>query len=247
MQIREVQAKTILTKSGITDYCINPYMGCGHGCSYCYAQLIIRKFHPGQKWGSYLDIKVNAPELLEKEITKVKKGTVMLSSVTDPYQPMEQKYRLTRKCLEILLEHDFPVSILTKSHLVTRDIDILKKFRDATVGVTVTTNDNKVMRLFEPYTPTFEIRIDTLKKLHAAGLKTYAFIGPILPMDSKIVGEAVADNVEFVYIDKLNYPYLWKKIADKNNLDLSREYFEKTKSELTKIFREKGIKVKTLF
>ena len=144
MIIREINAKTILTKSGITDYCINAYMGCSFGCSYCYAQLIIRKFHPGQVWGSYLDIKTNAPELLEKEIKKAKRGTVMLSSVTDPYQPMEKKYELTKKCLEILLQHDFPITILTRSPLVTRDIELLKKFRECTVGVSITTNDDKM-------------------------------------------------------------------------------------------------------
>ncbi|MCX6815221.1 MAG: radical SAM protein [Candidatus Aenigmarchaeota archaeon] len=182
-----------------------------------------------------------------KEITKVKKGTVMLSSVTDPYQPMEQKYQLTRKCLEILQKHDFPVSILTKSPLVTRDIDVLKKFSDSTVGVTITTNDNVVRKKFEPLAPDFEVRIDALKQLSKAGLKTYAFLGPLLPMDAKIVAEAVAPYVKFVYIDRPNYPQLWQKIADENKLDFSKEYFEKTKNELIEIFKKHKVEVKALF
>ncbi len=247
MEIREVRAKTILTASRITDYCINPYMGCGFGCAYCYAQLIIRKFHPNEKWGSYVDVKINAPELLEKEITRSKKGVVMLSSVTDPYQPLEGKYELTRKCLEILLKHDFPVTILTKSPLVTRDISILKKFRGCTVGVTITTNDDKTKNIFEPFTPPFADRIEALKRLHESGLKTYAFIGPMLPMDSGIVGRAVAPHVGHVFIDKPNYPQLWKKLAEENNIDLSDEYCEKTKSGLIEIFKEHGVRISALF
>jgi len=247
MIIREVQAKTILTKSRLTDYCINAYMGCGFGCSYCYAQLIIRKFHPGEKWGSYLDVKVNAPELLEKEITNVKRGVVMLSSVTDPYQPLEGKYELTRKCLQILLKHDFPITILTRSPLVTRDINLLKEFKECTVGVSITTNDDKIKNIFEPLTPPFANRIETLKKLHDAGLNTYAFIGPMLPMNAKIAAEAVAPHVEYVFIDKLNYPQLWKKIAEKNKIDISKEYLEKTRNELIKIFKGHNVKINALF
>ena len=241
MIIREVQAKTILSKSGITDYCINAYMGCSFGCGYCYAQLIIRKFHPGQEWGSYLDIKTNAPELLEKEIKNAKRGTVMLSSVTDPYQPVEKKYELTKKCLEILLRHDFPITVLTRSPLITRDIDLLKKFNECSVGVSITTNNDKIKNLFEPLTPPFKTRIETLEKLYTSGLHTYAFIGPILPMDARAVGEAVAPNVEHVFIDKLNYPQLWKKIADGSG------GHEKARDELVDIMKEHGVKITPLF
>lgn len=247
MQIREVQARTILSKSGITDYCINCYMGCSFGCTYCYAQLIIRKFHPGEEWGSYLDIKVNAPELLEKEIASAKRGVVMLSSVTDPYQPMEKKYELTRRCLEILLKHDFPVTILTRSPLVARDIDLFEKFSECTVGVSITTNDDKIKNMFEPLTPNFSIRIETLKKLHNAGLRTYAFVGPMLPMNPHAVAESVAPHIESAIIDKLNYPQLWKKIAEENNLELNQENAAKSKDIITEILKEHGVNVRALF
>lgn len=247
MIIREVEAKSILTKSQLTDYCINAYMGCGFGCTYCYAQLIIRKFHPGQEWGSYLDIKVNAPQLLEKEIARAKRGTVMLSSVTDPYQPLEGKYELTRRCLEILLVHDFPVTVLTRSPLVTRDIELLKQFKECTVGVSITTDDDKIKNLFEPLTPPFKTRIETLKELHDSGMKTYAFIGPMLQMDPKTVGGAVAPNVDYVFIDKVNYPQLWRQIAEKNKLQLDKEYFEKTRDELVDILKGHGVKINALF
>lgn len=247
MNIRETEAKSILTKSSLTDYCINCYMGCSFGCSYCYAQLIIRKFHPGEKWGEYLDVKVNAPQLLEKEIKRAKRGTVMLSTVTDPYQPLEGKYQLTRKCLEILLAHDFPITILTRSPLVTRDTELLKKFKECTVGVSVTTDDDAIKNLFEPLTPRFAQRIETLKALHDAGLRTYSFIGPMLKMDAKIVGDAIAQNVDFVFIDKPNYPQLWKQIAEKNNIQLDEEYFARTRDELVDILKEHGVEIKALF
>lgn len=247
MLVREIEAKSILTKSKLTDYCINCYMGCGFGCKFCYAQLIIRKFRPGQTWGEYVDVKVNAPKLLEKEIAKARRGTVMLSSVTDPYQPLEGKYQLTRQCLEILLQHGFPITVLTRSPLVTRDIELLKKFKGSTFGVSITTNDDSVKNLFEPRTPTFKARIETLKALHDAGLETYAFIGPMLKMDARTVGEAIAPLVKHVYIDRPNYPQLWKYIAEQNNLDFSKEYFERTKDELADIFKAHGVKINALF
>lgn len=247
MRIREVQAKTILSKSGITDYCVNPYMGCGFGCRYCYAQLIIRKFHPGEKWGEYLDAKMNAPELLEKELAAAKRGTVMLSSVTDPYQPMEKKYQLTRRCMAILLNYQFPITILTRSPLVTRDIDLFKQFKECTVGVSITTDNDKIKNLFEPLTPPFRVRIETLKTLHEAGLHTYAFIGPMLPMNPAVVGKAVAPYVEHVFIDRLNYPQLWNAIAGKNGFNLDKESFEKTRNELIGILQGRGVKVSALF
>ncbi|MBI4174023.1 MAG: radical SAM protein [Candidatus Aenigmarchaeota archaeon] len=247
MLMREVESKSILTKSSLTDYCVNCYMGCSFGCSYCYAQLIIRKFHPGEKWGEYLDVKINAPQLLEKEIARAKRGTVMLSTVTDPYQPLEGKYRLTRQCLEILLAHDFPVTILTRSPLVTRDIELLKKFKDCTVGVSITTNDDKIKNIFEPLTPRFASRIETLKALHDAGLRTYSFIGPMLKMDTKTVAESVAPNVDFVFIDKPNYPQLWKQIAEKNDIVLDDEYFAAARDELVDVLKGNGVEIKALF
>lgn len=247
MIIREVEAKSILTKSQLTDYCINCYMGCSFGCTYCYAQLIIRKFHPGQAWGSYLDVKVNAPQLLEKEIARAKRGTVMLSSVTDPYQPLEGKYQLTKRCLEILLKHNFPVTVLTRSPLVTRDIELLKQFHDSSFGVSITTDDDSVKNLFEPLTPPFKTRIDTLRALHDAGLNTYAFIGPMLRMHAKTVAEAVAPNIEFAYIDKPNYPQLWRQIAEKNNIDMSKEYYDRTRDEVVDVLKGHGVKIHALF
>ena len=127
--IREIKAKSILTKSGIpgVDYCVNPYVGCSHGCRYCYATFMKRYTGHTEAWGSFVDVKIHAPEILQRQLKRASMGRVMISSVTDAYQPIESKYKLTRQCLEILLQSQFPVDILTKSPLVLRDIDLIKK------------------------------------------------------------------------------------------------------------------------
>jgi len=183
-KITEIQAKTILTKTNLPgcDYVINPYNGCQFGCIYCYAAQIARWKHPNEKWGSYLDVKLNAPELLKKEIKNIS-GTIFFSSVTDPYVGLEAKYQLTRKCLEVLVQANYPdkISLQTKSPLITRDIDLLKQLKDVSVGFTVTTLDDKVSRFLEVEAPPVSARIEAIKKLTTEGIPTYAFIGPVLP------------------------------------------------------------------
>jgi len=192
LKLNIIEAKSIFTKSGLpgSDWVINPYNGCLFGCMYCYAAQIARWKHPNEVWGTYLDVKTNAPELLKKELTNLEKrlktknfGSVFFSSVTDPYVGMEAKYQLTRKCLEILADFGYEgnISIQTKSPLVTKDIDILKRLKDIAVGFTVTTLDDKVSRFLEVMAPPVSARIQALKKLHDEGIPTYAFIGPILP------------------------------------------------------------------
>jgi len=160
-----------------------------------------------ESWGDFLDVKVNAPEVLAKELAKrPKRGTVLLGSVTDAYQPSERKYRLTRAILEILLEHDFPVSVLTKSDLVLRDLDLLKQLSDCEVGLTVTAMDENITRHFEPHTSTPQKRIKALETLHQNGIVTYAFIGPILPelTDLEAIFMAIRGKVDFVMAESLN-------------------------------------------
>ncbi|MBU2051734.1 radical SAM protein [Patescibacteria group bacterium] len=192
MKINLIEAKTILTKSGLpgSDWVINPYNGCLFACMYCYAAQIARWKHPNEVWGSYLDVKLNAPELLKVELKKLEKrfgkkdfGSIFFSSVTDPYVGLEVKYQLTRKCLMALADFDYQgtIAIQTKSPLVTRDIDILKKLKHVSVGFTVTTLNDKVSRFLETKAPPVSARIKALRQLHQAGIATYTFIGPILP------------------------------------------------------------------
>jgi DNA repair photolyase len=158
-----------------------------------------------EAWGSFVDVKMNGPEVLHRQMRKAKKGNVMISSVTDPYQPIEEKYKLTRQCLEILLPYQFPVDILTKSPLVLRDVDLIKEFKEITVGVTITTDDNAIKRIFEPHAPPVDARVHALKTLYENGIKTYAFIGPLLPMNPEALSDKINPYVHAVLIDRMNY------------------------------------------
>jgi len=225
--IREIQAKSILSKSGIpgADYCINAYVGCSHACIYCYATFMKKYTGHAEAWGTFVDVKVNAAELLRKQLPKAKRGRVMVSSVTDAYQPIEVKYRLTRQCLEILQAHQFPVDILTKSPLVLRDLDIIKRFDEIEVGITISTDDEKMRKIFEPGAPPIEARISTLRKLKEQGVKTYVFVGPMLPMNPEVLGEKIGPYADSILISRMNYVaktvHLFKKLGMMQWLDKS--------------------------
>ena len=182
----EILAKTIITKSKIPNvgYCFNPYIGCTHGCVYCYARFMGRfTGNVGKKWGHYLDWKVNAPELLEKELIKIKKegGIVLLGSVTDCYLSVENKLQITRKSLEVFLKHQIPISILTKSKLVARDLDLLSQFEYCELGMSISVLDEKVSSALEPLASSPADRISVLKQASNLKLQTYAFLGPLHP------------------------------------------------------------------
>lgn len=209
MKINTIQCKTLLTKSRLpeADYCINPYVGCLHGCVYCYARFMKRFTNHDEPWGHFLDVKINAPEVLARELArKSKRGVVLLGSVTDAYQPVEQKYPVTRAILEILLQYDFPVSVLTKSNLVVRDLDLFKQFSQCEVGLTVTTTEQGIARNFEPRSSTPQQRIEALDTLRRNGITTYAFIGPILPelTNLEAIFIAIQGKVNFVMAESLN-------------------------------------------
>ncbi len=205
-KIKEVQAKGILNKSKIYDYCVNCYTGCEHRCAYCYAGLFMRRYSGHEEpWGDFVDIKVNAPEVLEKQVRRAKKGVVWLSSVCDAYQPLEAEYKLTRRCLEVLAAADFPVTVQSKSTLLLRDIDVFKRFKEIEVGLTVATNDDRVSGLVEPGASPVSERIAALADLKAAGIRTYAFIGPILPGDPEALVAALDGRADRILIDRMNY------------------------------------------
>jgi len=206
VKIREVHAKSILNKSKIYDYCVNAYIGCQVNCRYCYARLFMRRYsRHSEPWGEFVDVKVNAPELLRKQIVRAKKGRVWLSSVCDPYQPLEKKYRLTRQCLAILAEARFPVNIQTKMTLVLRDLDIIERFEEVEVGMTLTTDDERIARMFEPGASPVGERISALEKIHSQGIKTFAFVGPLLPGGPEGLISALAGKVDKVLVDRMNY------------------------------------------
>lgn len=209
--VRESHARSVLVRSRIpgVSFAVNPYGGCSHGCAYCYAVFMQRYHGRSEGWGRYLDVKVNAPEVLERDIAGLRpeeKGAVLLSSVCDPYLPEEAQYRLTRRLLAMLLNHGFPVSILTKSRLVTRDIDLLKGFAEIDVGLTITGLSEPDRRLLEPRASPHSDRIEALKELREAGIETWAFVGPVLPglTDPERVFSDLEGVVEHVLVDRLN-------------------------------------------
>ncbi len=150
MEIREIKVKSILGKSSICDYCINPYVGCEHACIYCYADYYTKKISKHkEEWGSFVDIKINADSILKKEIKKIKPSSVWISSLTDPYQPLELKYEITKKCIEILLKNDFFIIIQTKSSNVIRDLEIFKKYKNnVEIVFTITMLEENFRKIF---------------------------------------------------------------------------------------------------
>jgi DNA repair photolyase len=247
MKIREIWAKSILSKSQIYDYAVNPYVGCSHACRYCYAAFMKRFTGHAERWGEFLDVKINAPELLAKEIARRPVGRVWVSGVCDPYQRAEQTYGLTGSCLEILVENGWPVTVQTKSPLVLRDIEILGKSREAEVGFTITTAEERIRRLFEPGAPPVPERIGALEVLHSRGIKTFAMIAPMLPGAAGLV-TALAGKVDSVLVDRLNYHYA-DRIYWENGMERAKEepfFFQETE-ELKRGFEGQGIDVQVLF
>ncbi|MDI6643052.1 MAG: radical SAM protein [Candidatus Hodarchaeaceae archaeon] len=190
-------------------YSLNPYVGCEHGCKYCYSPSTLRDEWMGLNWGKFVRAKQNIAEVLAREVKRKPKGTVGVSTVCDPYQPLEAKLELTRKCIEMLSKHDFPVSIQTKSRLVLRDADLIdpEKFD---VGVTITTMDRGMAGLLEPGAPPPNVRAQVLEEFSSRGVETWLFLGPIIPglndaeENLKQIIEVAARTKSKVIYDRLN-------------------------------------------
>jgi len=247
MKIREIKAKSILSKSQVYDYALNPYVGCQHGCVYCYAKFMKRFTGHRERWGEFVDVKTNAPELLSLEVKKKRVGRVWVSGVCDPYQPLEKKYMLTKRCLAILVENGWPFTVQTKSPLVLRDIGIVKRSKDAEVGFTITTADERIRKLFEPGAPPSKRRIEALAKLHLEGIRTFAMVAPILPGAEGLVG-ALKGNVEYVILDRLNYHYAdWVYKKYEMQWAMEDSFFSQKGDELKTAFEREGIPCQMVF
>ncbi|MFQ5887445.1 MAG: radical SAM protein [Candidatus Hydrothermarchaeales archaeon] len=259
MKVSEVFCKSALSYSRLPGlrYALNPYRGCQHSCLYCYAPYVLRERRP---WGSFLDVKINIPTVLSKELKRKRRGTVGISTVTDPYQPLEKKYKLTRLCLEQLLKHDFPISIQTKSALVLRDLDLIKRFSSRDVGFTITTIDDEARKRYEPFASPVGERISALGEIADLGIKTWVFIGPIMPYITdrgngleNLIKEISKADVGEIILDKLNMkPGLDLKLNEfylrfypdllESYRSVDREYFEKVKSDIFSLCRKQGVR-----
>jgi DNA repair photolyase len=250
LKVTEVQAKSVLNKSKIYDYCVNAYTGCTVNCAYCYARLFMRRYSGhSEPWGSFVDVKINAPELLGKQLERARLGTVWISSVCDAYQRLEATYKLTRRCLEELLKKQFPVNIQTKSALVQRDLDLFIQFKDIDVGFTITTEDERISRLFERGASPVRERVEALAQIHARGVRTFVFVGPLLPGNPTRLAELLQGKVDRVLIDRMNYIYTMRRFYEHQGLSdaLTDRFFEEQKATLVSELAKRDIPYQVLF
>lgn len=222
LKIHETMAKSIIasTKIPTADRVINPYTGCQFSCMYCFASFMGRFIgESNSNWGNYVYVKTNAVELMEKQIHSLLKKDphprIAISTVTDPYQGVERKYRLTRGILNVFAKHDYQgrVSILTKSPNVMDDVETLKRIKNAEVGLSITTSDDKLSRQLDAKAPLSHARLETLRKLVDAGINSYVFVGPFLPhmyLRPELIDELFADiraaGAKEVKVEYLNLP-----------------------------------------
>jgi DNA repair photolyase len=219
--VRETVCKTILNQSGLSDYSLNCYTGCTHACVYCYARFM-QRFHPHEEpWGAFVDVKVNAVEVLKRQLRRAEPGTVFVSSACDGWQPIEAEWGLTRRCCELLLERGFELHVLTKSTLVLRDMDVFAG-RPVQIGVTLTSLDERLRELWEPGAASVQERLGVIKAAQRAGLQTGVMFGPLLPFlsDSQeavnaLLGQAAELAIDRIWIDALNpRPRVWPAVAE---------------------------------
>jgi len=220
MKLTEVKASTACSPSKLPglDFALNPYRGCGHGCIYCYSPDVLRMKN-WQDWGSFVEIRKNMPVLLAKQKKKLT-GVIGLGTVTDPYQPAEENFKVTRYCLEQLATAKTSTCIQTKSNLIIRDIDLLQKMKNVEVGFTINTMDEIIARNLEPGAPSPQRRLEALRQLSEAGISTWVFLGPVIPLinDSRDLLEDVVQQVKDAGAGKLMYdrlrlkPYLEERL-----------------------------------
>lgn len=188
-------------KRGGFEWTCNPYVGCTFGCSYCYAAFLPQNRRPPEEWGKWITAKKNAAELAEKQSRKVAGKCVYMSSVTDPYQPVERGLMLTRGILEALVPHQPRLTIQTRGPLVARDIDVLQQFNSLRVNVSVPTDSECVRVRFEPKAPPLEKRWEAMRQLKDAGVAVGVCVTPTLPIaDVDAFADRIADFAPTVLV-----------------------------------------------
>lgn len=195
MPVRLVQCKSAASPSRLPglDWALNPYRGCSHACAYCYAQDVTR-FEMDRPWGETIEAKVNFAPRLKRELKKGVRGVYGLGTVTDPYQPLEKRHEISRGSLELLRRIGAKVSILTKSDLIIRDLDLLKGWEGAEVGISISCLDGEISKLVEPGAPSPERRLQALARLATEGVSVYMMFAPVIPS----LGDAEDDIKDIV-------------------------------------------------
>lgn len=219
--VRETLCRSLLNRCSIDDYSFNCYTGCEHGCGYCYARFM-QRFRPhAEEWGRFVDVKVNAAEALARQLRSLRPGDVFTCSACDGWQPIEERYGLTRECCRLLLDAGFHLNVLTKSRLVLRDLDLFEG-RDVRVGVTITTPDEHWARIWEPAASSVADRAEVLRQAKARGLATTVMFGPLLPEIgdteealARLFAMAAEANVDRIWTDILNpRPRVWLSVQE---------------------------------
>ncbi len=268
IRIKEIICKKALTKSGISgmSFSLNPYIGCEHSCIYCYATFIRKWREHKEEWGKIIEVKINIYEQLRREIKK-ERGIVCIGTICDPYQPIELKYSLTRKTIEVLKEYDSEFEILTKSHLILRDLPILKDYPKTSCEITLTTLNEKIRKIFEPKASPIKERMRTIEILIKNNISLTLFFGPILPYFSdkeeeirKIFDFGKEVGVKEILCDSLNYFSQKLKIILKNiafdkkavnyYLTISKDYqsyLNNLREKILKISKDYKIPIRVLF
>ena len=230
MIIKEIEVKSVLTKSNlpVSDYSVNPYVGCPHACKYCYASFMKRFTNHTEPWGEFLDVK-HWPEI--KNPKKYCGKELFFGSVTDPYNPEEEKYGRTRVLLEQLQGSGIKLSIQTKSDLVLRDLDLIKMFPDARVGFSINTLDESFKDDMDNAV-SIERRIDAMKAVHDEGVRTTCFISPIFPEITNVpaIINLVKDQCNLIWLENLNLRGSYKAVI--------MDYIRNKHSDLIPLYEE---------
>ncbi|MCR4765389.1 MAG: radical SAM mobile pair protein B [Bacteroidaceae bacterium] len=204
IKIHEMEVKSVMTKSNlpVSDYSVNPYVGCTHACKYCYASFMKRFTNHPEPWGEFIDVKY-WPEI--KNPQKYAGKEAFLSSVTDPYIPQEKKYGRTRALLEQLQGSGISISIATKSDLVVRDLDLIRTFPNARVSWSINTLDEAFKREMDRGV-SIERRFEAMRQFYEAGVQTTCFISPIFPgiTDVEAIIRKAKDCCNLVWLENLN-------------------------------------------
>lgn len=260
MIIKEIQVKDVITKSNlpVCDYSVNPYTGCEHACKYCYACFMKRFTNHPENWGEFIDVKFWQPI---KSPNKYNGKELFIGSVTDPYQPIEEKYGRTRALLKELQGSGALLSIATKSDLILRDLDLIKTFPNARVSWSINTLDEQFKNDMD-IGVSIERRLTAMKAFHDAGIRTTCFISPIFPeiTDVKSIVERAKNDCNLIWLENLNlrgtfkpnvmdyikskYPELLPLFTDIYTKG-DNAYWQTLDSELQLFAKEQGLEYKT--
>jgi len=260
MIIKEIQVKDVITKSNlpVCDYSVNPYTGCEHACKYCYACFMKRFTNHPENWGKFIDVKFWQPI---KSPNKYNGKELFIGSVTDPYQPIEEKYERTRALLEELQGSGALLSIATKSDLILRDLDLIKTFPNARVSWSINTLDEQFKNDMDKGV-SIKRRLAAMKAFHDAGIRTTCFISPIFPeiTDVKAIVERAKNDCNLIWLENLNLrgtfkPAIMEYIKEKYPLLLplyadiytkgDNAYWQALDSDLQSFAKEQGLEYRT--